>query len=92
MKAIFPGFVKALPPPEVIKHRQVNEGERHQRAKVNQRRGGDQVEEQRRQRDDAHHDHVQRRSPPFWMDIAENALRENVIAAHDVQQARNAGV
>ena len=78
--------------PEVVKHGQINEGKGHQRAKVNQRRGGHQIKKQGRQRHNPDHDDVQRGSTPFGMDITKVLLREDVIAAHHVQQARNAGM
>ena len=89
---VFQRFVALFTDPELGDHRQVNEGERHQRAEVNQRRRRDEVEFNRQQRNCANQQHVPRRSPPFRMHVAEEARREHAVAAHHVHQAGNARV
>jgi len=86
------GFVALLADPELRNHRQVHKRECHQRTKVNQRRGGDQIEINRQQGNGADQQHVERRGAPCRMDIAEEAFREHAITAHHIHQAGNARV
>ena len=89
---VFQRFVTLLADPELGDYRQVNEGKRHQRTKVNQRGRRHQVEVNGEQSDSANQQHVPCRGAPFRVHITEETGREYAVTAHDVHQTRNACV
>ena len=90
VERVLHGAVHLVADIELRDHRQVDEGEGHQRTEVDQRGRGHRVKRYRGQRDGTHQQHVQRRGTPLRMYIAEEASREHAVAAHHVHQTRNA--
>ena len=90
LEVILQRLITLLTDPELRNHRQVTEGKRDQRAKVNQRRRHHQVKINRQQRDRPDQDDVHRWRTPFRMNVTEEAFREYAVAPHYVHQARYA--
>jgi hypothetical protein len=78
-QVILQGLVVTQPEIEVGNHRQVDEGEGHRGAEVDERQRHLQIEGHRREGQRTHQQHVESRGLPGGVDLAEDAARQGAI-------------